>query len=493
MGKKKSLADILKVSPFYLKNLVFRCHFLYAFLSILLLTATSIAKATDLIDVYHQALDCDPTFKAAYSKFLSQSEALPQAWSYLLPQLTVNALAGRNQTLVDAGVFQINQTYNGNVWQVNASQALFNFQAWSNIQQAKATVKSALATFNDAAQDLMLRTTSSYLNVLLAKDSLNYADAKKRANQRQLNQAKQRYNVGLEPITSVYEAEAAYNQSIADVISAKNKLSNETQNLSKLTNQVYDSVSGLRDNKIPLISPIPNNVDVWVATGVKQNYHLSAAKYNLIAARENIKANSAGNWPEFTIQGNASDTHNDVQGSNQLFSPSINASNINSLLNSVFIPKEQRLSTVSINMHLPIFQGGLVLSNTRQAQYNFQTSSQDMEKTYRDVVVNSKIAFNTIIDGISKVKADRNTIFSQAKSLNSVEAQYAVGTRTMTDVVNAQEHLFQAQEQLASDQYALINSILNLKYLAGTLNVNDLEKINSWLNTPRTAQIATKE
>ena len=108
-----------------------------------------------------------------------------------------------------------------------------------------------------------------------------------------------------------------------------------------------------------------------------------------------------------------------------------------------------------------------------------------MEQTYREVVVNSRIAFNTITDGISKVKADRQTVISQRNSLESTEAQFEVGTRTMVDVVNAQQRLFEAQEQLAQDQYNLINAILNLKYLAGTLNVNDIELVNSWLATTR--------
>ena len=108
-----------------------------------------------------------------------------------------------------------------------------------------------------------------------------------------------------------------------------------------------------------------------------------------------------------------------------------------------------------------------------------------MESAYRDVVVNSRIAFNTIIDGISKVSADRQTIVSQKNSLDSVQAQYEVGTRTMTDVVNAQQRLFEAQNQLAADQYGLIMALLNLKYLAGSLNVTDVQEINSWLATTR--------
>ncbi|PJD93964.1 MAG: hypothetical protein CK424_01020 [Legionella sp.] len=435
------------------------------------------------MDVYHQALDNDPAFKAAYSTFLSQSESLPQAWSHLLPQLSSAALIGRNQQYIDAGQFVIQQTYNGDQWKVNASQAVFNYQAWERVKQARAAVKAAMATFNDSAQKMMMRTTRAYLELLLARDTLNFSEAKKRANKRQLDQAQERFNVGLDAITSVYEAKAAYDQSVAQVITSQNNLSNKNQNLSRITNHIYEHVAPLRNNTIPLIKPEPAVVDEWITTGLRQNYSLYAAKYSLQAARENIKAASSANWPVFTIQGNVVDTHFNS-------GPQSGSSATSALVNNVFIPQEQRLANVSLNANLPLFQGGLVASKTRQAEYDFQTSSQQMEQIYRDVVVNSNIFFNTIMDGIQKVKADRQTIISQQNSLDSVEAQYSVGTRTMTDVVLAQQHLFQAQEQLASDQYDLISAILNLKYYAGTLNVQDLEEINSWLDTTRINKLA---
>ena len=118
---------------------------------------------------------------------------------------------------------------------------------------------------------------------------------------------------------------------------------------------------------------------------------------------------------------------------------------------------------------------------------------EQLERVYRNVVVSTNIYFNTILDGIEKVKADRQTVMSQQNSVDSVNAQYTVGTRTMTDVVLAQQHLFEAQQQLAADQYTLIDSILNLKYFAGTLNVADLEEINAWLDTTRVAKLAVNK
>ncbi|OGV35452.1 MAG: hypothetical protein A3E88_05265 [Legionellales bacterium RIFCSPHIGHO2_12_FULL_35_11] len=433
--------------------------------------------ATDLLDVYYQSIDNDPTFKEAYSIFMAKSEKLPQAWSTLLPQLSINALINRESLYINSGKVEVNQRFNGNEWQVAASQTVFNMKAWQEVQRASADVKAALAEFNDAAQNLILRTAEQYFRVLLARDTLAFSEAKKTANKRQFDQATQRFNVGVDAISSVYEAEAAFDQSTSEVIAAKNNLINMNQKLSAITNHIYDYLSPIRNSKIPLIKPEPNNVDDWVDISLKQNYQLNAAKYNLQAARDNIKAQSAGNWPVFSINSSVTDVHLDAGQGNSI--------SADALASDILIPNERKRTAVSLNMNLPIFQGGLVASRTRQAKFDFQTSSQRLEKVYREVIVSSNVSFNTIIDGISKVKADRQTIISQENSLKSVSAQYDVGMRTMTDVVLAQRNLFEAQMQLANDQYGLIQAILTLKYRAGTLNVTDLEEINSWLDTTR--------
>ncbi|MCE0723030.1 MULTISPECIES: TolC family outer membrane protein [Legionella] len=432
--------------------------------------------ATDLMDIYHQALENDPVFKNAYDTYMANKEALPQAWSALLPQAGLTAQTTRNFIHVNDGFFTIQDDYyKSRAWQFSASQAVFNYQAWARVQQARSSVKAAQATFNDAAQNLILRTAKAYFDILFAQDTLNFAEAKKRANMRQYEQAKQRFEVGLDPITSVYEAKAAYDQSVATVIASRNNQENQSENLRKLTNHVYESIAPLRNGTIPLVKPEPNDVDEWIDTGLRQNYKLWSAKYNLEVARQNMKALSAGNWPTIAIQGKSTETTNEVNTS------------------SPFLPANQKQSSIGLALNFPAFQGGLVLSQTRQAKHNFQATSEQVEQTYRDVVVNSRIAFNTITDGISKVKADRQTIISQQNSLESTEAQFEVGTRTMVDVVNAQQRLFEAQNQLANDQYNLINAVLTLKYLAGTLNVNDLELINSWLATTRVSRLPPAE
>jgi outer membrane protein len=439
------------------------------------LCVASMCQAVDLMDVYQQSVENDPLFKAAYSQFMSQREQLPQAQAALMPQLLFNGQASMNNINVNSGPFQVKEAYNSQQWKLMASQALFNYQSWAQMQQAKATIKAAYANYNDAAQDLILRSASAYLNVLYARDSLSYAEAKKRANQRQLDQATERFNVGLEPITSVYDAQSAYDHSTADVIEGQNRLLNQQENLRKLTNHVYQDYAVLHHNQIPLISPEPNKKEEWIATSLRQNYKLLASKLTLQAARETINAKNAGNWPVFSLQGTTTQTINNNPGG---FTGGTKADQLGS---NVFVPNNQQVSNIAIAVNFPFYQGGLIQSQTRQAQFDFQTASEQMEKAYRDVVVNSSIAFNTIVDGINKIKADRQTVLSQQNTVQSTEAQFLVGTRTMVDVVLAQQHLFEAQDQLAKDQYAHINAVLNLKYLAGTLNVIDLQEINSWL------------
>lgn len=445
-----------------MKRLLARCF--------LLLVLPLQVHATDLMDVYQQALDYDTVYKDAYYTYMANAEAIPQMRAALLPQVTFSGQANRSYLFVNDGVFSLSKNYSSKLWGATASQALFNYEALSRVRQAKAFVRAAQATFNDAAQNLILRTTKAYFDVLFSKDTLEFAEAKKRANLRQYDQARYRFEVGLDTVTSVYEAKAAYKQSTATVIAARNNQENQAENLRLLTNRLYKDLAPLRGKKIPLIKPKPNNANDWIDMGLKHNYRLFAAIYSLQDAKENIKAFSSRNWPTLAIQSTTSQVFNDIGRDN-----------------NPLLPKVQKQSNIGLAANFPVLQGGLVLSQTRKAQYQFQSASEQLEQARRGVVVNSRIAFNMINDGISKVIADRETVVAQQSALESTEAQFEAGKRTMVDVVNAQQRLFEAQQQLASDQYNLIYSILTLKYQSGSLNVNDLELVNTWLVTSRAA------
>jgi outer membrane protein len=458
--------------------------------SVLVFIISQNAFSTDLLEVYYEALESDPSFKSAYSVFMAESQSIPAAAAALLPQLTASGLVGRVYTEVMAGTnLDVNRTYSQNQLSAQASQTLFNLKLWSLLEQARANVRAALANFNDSTQSLMLRTSKAYFDVLLAQDNLTNASALRKANKRQLEQAQERFNVGLDPITTVYQAKAAYDQSCATVIAAQNNIITAQQNLTKLTNQSYEKVSPLKNKKIPLIYPEPMNPETWVTTSLKQNYKLTAAKFYLEASRQNIKTQFSGHLPSFNVYGNFTEIHNQVTPYGATTSP---ITNVNQFFNNIFVPQMQRNATTGFNMSLPIFQGGLVVAKTREAEYQFQNYSNQLESVKRELIANTQITFHTIASDIEKVKADRQSLESQRVSLESIQEQYQVGTKTITDVLYAQQQYFQTQVQYTSDQYSLILQILQLKYLAGNLNVKDLEEINSWLETKRITGLSPK-
>lgn len=425
----------------------------------LLLTISSNALAEDLWQVYQDALCNDPTFQNARATRLATNEALPQGIAGVLPNLSVYTESlGNSQNTKVNGTTTSNH-YNAHVYALNLTQPLFNFANWITIVQANATVKQANATYASAALSLMVRTATAYFNVLQAEDNLRFIESYKASTEQQLHQAKQRYEVGVDAITAVYNAQASYDSTVAQEIAAKNTIQNNMEALRQITGHYYDHLAGLC-GPVRLITPDPNNVDTWVSSGIKHNYDLLAARYAADAAKANIKINAAGHLPTVDAVGTVQQQKN--------FAPGIGDINFTN-------------ENIGIQVNVPIYTGGLTLSKTRQADYNYQASTANMCGTYRNVVSQIHQQFNNVISGISKIKADKQAVLSNASSLSSTEESYKVGTRTIVDVLLAEQSLFQAQEIYAQDQYNYIISTLTLRQYAGILTECDIMQINNWL------------
>lgn len=434
--------------------------------SVLLLSASQLFAA-DLMQAYQDALMNDPTFRAAISTRLSQREAKPQAVSALLPNIEGSALQAQNHIKVKSSVFGVpsgTATLNAYDYQLNLSQPMFDYTHWMKLRQANAIVKEAQANFDAAAQALMIRVAQAYFNVLQAEDTLRYTTAEKEANGKQLQQAQERYRVGVEPVTSVNEAKAGYDSAVAAEIAAKNTVDNSYEALWQITGKHYSQLAKLNYDRLQLVKPTPVNVDAWVSTAQKQNYSLLAARYATKAAKENVHVTQGGHIPTLDFVASY-----DAQKNNQLFFEDGNIST--------------NTGSVGVQLTVPVFQGGFVSSQTRQASYDYQTSMAQYHQSYRSVISGTRQSFNDVISGISQVKADRQAVVSAFSSLDTTVASYRVGTRTMVDVLNEQKNLYNSQRQLAVDQYTYMNSILALKQFAGTLSANDLAELNCWLGS----------
>ncbi len=435
--------------------------------------------ANDLITVFQQALHSDPTYQQAIAQALSTEENVPISRSVLLPNLSFGAepsITGVHNTgaivrpLVPGGPPPILPQFSsrGLDMRLSLSQTVFNFAQYEAYVGAKATAKQATATLDAAYQNLILRVAQAYFNVLQDEDNLVYNQSNKEAYAKQLDQTNQQYKVGLKTLTDVYTARAAYDTAVASYIAAETQLANDKENLRAITGIYYPRLSKLKES-FPLVSPKPANIEAWASKAREQNWTIKANEFAAQAAHENIKQQFAGHLPTVTASG--------------LYD--INATPGQTGLVPGEGSSKTRTGTLALSLNLPIFAGGGVVSETNQAQYNYQVAEQQLESNVRAAMTNARQSYLNIISGIRKIHADKQSIKSTMSSLEGLQEGYQVGTQTLVDVVNQQEKVFAAQTQYAQDRYAYVTNLLILKNAAGTLSQQDLLAINTWLTSGR--------
>ncbi|MBI5447780.1 MAG: TolC family outer membrane protein [Gammaproteobacteria bacterium] len=423
------------------------------------------SEAHDLSLIFNDAFKNDPTYQAAEANFNALKETYPQALAKVLPTLSLEAnaaashsdirgITGGSNNLITLG----GNSFGTNGYTVTLTQPLFNFNYFVQLKQADAQVKQAYANYLAAGQDLMVRTVRAYFDVLSAEDTKRFADANKDAIDKQLGQAKARYQTGLETITAVYEAQSAYDTSVAEALSARNDVDNAKEALRELTGYAVEEVAPLDAHKFKLQPPKPLGVEEWVVKATQQNLSLQAARFGMVAARQQIKMNYAGHLPTLNVV-------TDYTKQNGNFFGSINYGQ----------------SDVGLQLSVPIYSGGQVSSQVRQAKSQYIQAGDEVEKTYRHTFVSTRQLFNSVMTDVAKVKADQQSVISHQSTLKNTEAEYQAGTRTMVDVLTAIKNLYQAQQTLSYDRYTYIVDTVLLKQEAGILSGEDIAELNQWL------------
>jgi outer membrane protein len=443
---------------------------------ILATIATSQANAADLLQVYRNALQYDSKFKQALANRQVSYEQVPQSLSQLLPQISLQGTASYQKSLIHGnnvavggaslnGRLDQNNRQKGLGFTLNVTQNIFNFTDFMNVSSSKYTVKAAYATYTAAIQDLIQRTSQAYFDVLEARDTLRYTGAEKRAFYRQYVQAEESYKVGVKTLTDVYNAKAAYDSAIAAYVGAENNLQDQRENLMAITGHYYNSLATL--DILPLVKPVPANINAWGYKAQRFNWELQAAHFTSLAAHDAILSAEGGHIPTVGFTGSYANNFSDNVGR----------------------PGNTRTKNLSgeLELDVPVYSGGEVSSQVREAIAKYSLASAQMEQTYRDVENQTRQAYLGAISGISKVQADRQAVISQRSSLEGTEEGYKVGTNTMIDVLNVEKQLYNAEREHAKDRYAFVMSLITLKQQAGTLTVNDIARINSWLSKTPTS------
>ncbi|MCI0400558.1 MAG: TolC family outer membrane protein [Gammaproteobacteria bacterium] len=415
--------------------------------------------AADLVEVYQLAYQSDPEFQRVQAARQATLEVLPQARAQLLPSLGFSA--NTSQHAQDIETAQLAGTsgevdFNNYGYSLDLTQPVFHRDRFIQLNQADSQIKQADADVAAALQDLIVRTAERYYNVLAAIDNLEFVRAEKRSLQRQLDQARQRFDVGLIAITDVKEAQAGYDGAVAREIGAENLLDNTREQLREITGEYFTELAPLTPD-LPLLAPEPPNIDEWTQTALDQNLQVIASRYAVDTAREEIGRQSAGHFPTLDLVANQSYFS---QGG-RFSSETTNAS-------------------VGLEFNMPIFQGGEVNSLTRQARAQYQEALDQLEQDRRSAQRATRESYLGVIANISGVKALQLTVESQETALQATNAGFEVGTRTAVDVVVSERQLLEARRDLARARYNYILEALRLKRAAGTLSPEDVAHFNRY-------------
>ena len=427
---------------------------------------STLSQAENLMQVYQQARLSNPELRKSAADRDAAFEKINEARSPLLPQLGLGADYTYSNGYRDANGVNSNATSAS----LQLTQSIFDMSKWRalTLQEKSAGIQDV--TYQTDQQTLILNTATAYFNVLNAIDVLSYTQAQKDAVYRQLDQTTQRFNVGLVAITDVQNARSEYDTVLANEVTARNNLDNAVEQLRQVTGNYYPelaslNVDGFKTNK-------PQAVNALLKEAENRNLSLLQARLSQDLAREQIRLAQDGHLPtlNLTASTGVSDT-------------SYSGSKTNT---SQYDDSNMGQNKIGLSFSLPLYQGGMVNSQVKQAQYNFVGASEQLESAHRSVVQTVRSSFNNINASISSINAYKQAVVSAQSSLDAMEAGYSVGTRTIVDVLDATTTLYNAKQQLANARYTYLINQLNVKFALGTLNEQDLVALNNTLGKPVT-------
>ncbi|EME0093607.1 efflux RND transporter outer membrane protein VpoC [Vibrio parahaemolyticus] len=431
------------------------------FISAALGGISSSAWADSLAEIYDLAKQNDPQLLSVAAQRDRAFEAITSSRSALLPQ--INLTAGYNLTRGDTEydsnlISDESNDSNALTAGVNFSQELYNRASWITLDTAEKSARQADATYAAAQQGLILRVSQAYFEVLRAQDNLVFVRAEKAAVGRQLEQTKQRFEVGLSAITDVHDAQAQYDAVLADEVLAENDLINSYESLREITGQEHKNLNVLDTNRFSATrtnSPAETLID----EAKTKNLSLLSARISQDIARDNISLASSGHLPTLSLDGgyNYGDTSNSARDNT--------TDNFN----------------IGVNLAVPLYTGGNVTSQTKQAEFAYVAASEDLEAQYRSVVKDVRAQNNNINASIGALKAYEQSVVSARSALEATEAGFDVGTRTIVDVLDATRRLYDANKNLSDARYNYILSVLQLRQAVGTLSEQDILDVDAGL------------
>lgn len=420
-----------------------------------LLGATLSVKADNLMTIYQQALNSDPSLKAAQLQTEVSEAQQAQAGGALLPQASANVNISYNDQ--HSGLTGAD-TYMGQRYSVNLTQSVIDVSKMYNWQRAQALTEKSEMDFQQAQQILMYDVVERYFTVLAMQDNLKLVEQEIVTTERQLKQIQRRYEKNIVKITDVYELEAKLDILFADKIDVETKLDVAKQSLTELTGQPVNSLANLQENVQFLklegeIKSVTEQAQINSPLIKAQNKEIKAADYDVISQY-------AKHLPVVDIQLQYYNTDNGYQNRQ---TPTIDT------------------KVASVNVTIPLFAGGATYQRTQEATKQLMLSKQRKISLLRSIEKETRDAFLSANASVRRIKAATRAQKTAIKAREAMEKGFTYGMQSIGDVLISQAREFTSNRDLLEAKYTYIKNRIRFERSLGTLSLYSLEEINAWL------------
>lgn len=423
------------------------------------------AWALDLSQAYQAAMAQDASLRAARAATAARSERIPQTRAQMLPNLSASASRNRNALESTEPNFlgtavTTSRNYSSSSMALSLRQPLFRKYQMADYRQAQAQVEDANAILEREIQNVGVRVSGAYFEALLTADQLALALAQKVAYTSQLDAAKKRFAAGSGTRTDIDEAQAAVDLNVAHELEARQNVDFTRRQLQTLVNQPIDSLATLDAAKLVLSPPVPNRLEDWTERAEADSPEIRSLKAQIEAARREVEKAEAGHYPTLDAIAQVSRNESDTVTS----------------VNTRYTNK-----SIGLQLNVPLYAGGYVNSTVRQALADQERAEQALEALRRDLGVRVHKEFRGVTEGVLQVRALEQAVRSTEQVTLSNRRSFAAGSRTLNDVLNAEQQMVSAQRDLAQARYAYLISRVRLQALSGAPRSEAIDEVNAWL------------
>ena len=440
------------------------------------------ANCQDLFTILRLALDNDPTLKQAEATYRSNRELMIQSRSSLLPTLGANARSSRltsgpsdetiretrNPNTGEVTIFRtpahsFRPGLNNHGWGVSLNQSVLNLANWYTFQSARASNRAGQVNLAAQEQDLIMRVATAYFDVLRAQELLETNLQEEAAAQRELDQTRQREEVGLVAITDVYDSQAAYDLAVNTTILQRDLLQASFEALEAITGQAHSDIEELRED-FPALE-VDGALSEWEQQARDSSLAIAAAEFTLDASRKTLRARRSDHLPTIALSGQ--------------FAHDVTAPIVNQGIQIGGGAFDRTALTLSVQV--PLFQGGTLNSRRRQAEYDVIAAEESLELTRRQLTQNIRNAYRRVNTDVLVIAQRQQSIISSQTALEATELGAEVGTRNIVEVLLARQNLYRALRDYADARFNYVLDSLMLKQVAGILTPQDVVELNQWL------------